>query len=431
MSKNRPAAVRSINSVKGMRDLLPPETAVWTAVEATARRIFASYGYGEIRTPILEETELFVRGVGEATDIVGKEMFTFADKKAKSLTLRPENTAPVARAYVEHNLRERGAPLKLFYIGPQFRYERPQRGRYRQFYQIGAELLGDPGPAADGELLLMLVRFLAALDFPQLLVLLNTVGDEASRAAYRAALRSYLEPHREALGEDSRRRLETNPLRILDSKDPAERELLAGAPALAEFLSAESRDHFAGVCAILERFAVPYRVEPRLVRGLDYYTRTVFEITAGGLGAQDAVVGGGRYDRLISDLGGPEVTGIGFAIGEDRLLDVCPESFRRQALPPPPVFVAAVGGVPLAEALALAEELRAAGVPALAELSSASLKTALKRADRLGARLVVLLGDEEVAAGELTIKDLASARQERLPRREAMARLKEAAKESV
>jgi|HubBroStandDraft_3_1064219.scaffolds.fasta_scaffold11747_2 histidyl-tRNA synthetase len=423
MSGERAPAVRSIASVKGMRDLLPPETAVWAAVEATARRIFGRYGYGEIRTPILEETELFVRGVGEATDIVGKEMFSFPDKKGKSLTLRPENTAPVARAFVEHNLRERALPLKLFYIGPQFRYERPQRGRYRQFYQIGAELLGDPGPACDGELLVMLACFLRALEFPQLLVLLNTVGDEASRAAYRAALRAYLAPHRNELGEDSRRRLDTNPLRILDTKVPAERELLAGAPALADFLSAECRAHFAAVCAILDRFGVPYRVEPRLVRGLDYYTRTVFEITAGGLGAQDAVVGGGRYDRLISDLGGPEVPAIGFAIGQDRLLDVCPESFRRRALPPPPVFVAPVGGVPVEEALAVAEELRASDVPALAELQPSSLKAALRRADRLGARRVVLLGPDELAAGELTIKDLASAAQERLPRSEALARL--------
>jgi histidyl-tRNA synthetase len=420
---------KTIQSVKGTRDLLPPETAVWAAVEETARRVFGAYGYGEIRTPILEETELFVRGVGEATDIVGKEMYTFLDKKGRSVTMRPENTAAVARAYVEHNLRELPPPVKLFYIGPQFRYERPQQGRYRQFYQIGAELLGDPGPASDGELLLMLVRFLSALGFRDLTVLLNTVGDDASRAAYREALVAFLTPHAEKLGEDSRRRLETNPLRILDTKIPAEKEILQGAPTLADHLSSESREHFAGVTSILDRFGVPYRIDSRLVRGLDYYTRTVFEIVASGLGAQDAIVGGGRYDRLISDLGGPEVPGIGFAIGQDRLIHVLPEEFRKRVLPPPPVAVAAVGGVGFAEALDLAEELRARGIPAVAELSARSLKAALKRADRLGSRYALLLGDDELAAGELTIKDLGAGEQMRLPQAEALARIEKTTKE--
>jgi histidyl-tRNA synthetase len=413
----------AVATVKGMRDLLPPETAVWAAVEAVARRVFSSFGYGEIRTPVVEETELFVRGVGESTDIVGKEMYTFPDKKGRSLTLRPENTAAVARAFIEHGLAQGPQPVKLFYLGPQFRYERPQAGRYRQFYQIGAELLGDPGPASDGELLLMLVRFLQELGFASLEVLLNTVGDEASRKAYREALVAFLTPLAGQLAEDSRRRLDTNPLRILDTKLPHERELLTGAPALADFLSPESRDHFATVTAILDRFAVPYRVEPRLVRGLDYYTRTVFEIVSAGLGAQDAIVGGGRYDRLISDLGGPEVPGIGFAIGEDRLLDVLPAAFRERAAPRPPVFVAAVGEVNAAEALALAEELRQAGIPALSELSAKSLKAAMKRADRLGAGSVLLLGEDEMAAGEVTWKELATGEQSRLPRADVVARL--------
>lgn len=413
---------KSVQSVKGTRDLLPPATAVWAAVEAAARRVFATYGYGEIRTPVLEETELFVRGVGESTDIVGKEMYTFPDKKGRSLTLRPENTAAVARAYIEHNLHTAVHPVKLYYIGPQFRYERPQQGRYRQFYQIGAELLGDPGPQSDVEVLLMLVRFLRELGFAPV-VLLNTVGDEASRAAYRSALQAFLEPLRDRLGEDSRRRLATNPLRILDTKIPAERELLAGAPELADFLSPESRAHFAAVTAGLERAGVPFRVESRLVRGLDYYTQTVFEIVASGLGAQDAIVGGGRYDRLIADLGGPEVPGIGFAIGEDRLLDVLPESFRQAALPAPPVVVAGVGEEGPEAALAFAEELRGAGVAAQAELAGRSLKNAFKRADRLGARAVAVLGDEELAAGAVTIKHLASGTQRRLPRAEAVAEL--------
>jgi histidyl-tRNA synthetase len=412
-----------VRSVKGTRDLLPPETAVWAAVEAVARRVFTAYGYGEVRTPVLEETELFVRSVGETTDIVGKEMYTFPDKKGRSLTLRPENTAPVVRAFVEHGLHQLPAPVKLFYIGPQFRYERPQAGRYRQFHQIGAELIGDPGPLSDAELILMLVRFLEELGFGSLVVLLNTVGDEASRAAYRQALRDYLEPHRAALGEDSRRRLDTNPLRILDSKDPAERELLAGAPALADHLSAEARAHFDAVVAMLDRFGVRYRIEDRLVRGLDYYTRTVFEIVAEGLGAQDAIVGGGRYDRLVAELGGPEVPGIGFAIGEDRLIDVLPRAFRDTHAPPAPVGVVAVGGVEPAEALALAEELRRRGVAAVSELVPRSVGTALKRLSRLGATKVVLLGEEELAAGEATLKDLVTGEQARVPREELLGKL--------
>jgi histidyl-tRNA synthetase len=410
-------------SVKGTRDLLPPDTAVWAAVEEVAREVFGRYGYEEIRTPLLEETELFVRGVGESTDIVGKEMYTFADRKGRSLTLRPESTAAVARAFIEHGMASWPSPVKLFYVGPHFRYERPQKGRYRQFHQIGAELLGDPGPWSDGELLLMLVRFLGALGFGDLTVLVNTLGDEASRQAYREALLRFLEPLRERLGADSRRRLETNPLRILDTKDPAEREVLAGAPELGDHLNAESREHFAAVRGVLDRAGVAYRVEPRLVRGLDYYTRTVFEITAAGLGAQDAIVGGGRYDRLISDLGGPEVPGIGFAIGEDRLIEVLPEAFRRQAGGGRRVYVLAVGEVDRGEALALGEELRAAGHGVTVELGRRSLGAGMKRADRAEVRWVALLGPEELAAGEVTVKDLLGGRQERWPRGEVAARL--------
>lgn len=415
---------RKITSVKGTRDLLPPETAVWAAVEATARRVFGHYGYGEIRTPVLENTELFVRSVGETTDIVGKEMYTFADKKGRSLTLRPESTASVARAFVEHGMQSLPSPLKLFYIGPHFRYERPQKGRYRQFNQIGAELIGDPGPYSDAEVILMLVRFLRALELEDLTVLLNTVGDEESRTAYRGALVAYLEPLQEHLSEDSRRRLATNPLRILDTKIPRERELLEEAPRLMDHLNDASREHFDAVREMLQRFDVDTRVDDRLVRGLDYYTRTVFEIVSEGLGAQNAIVGGGRYDGLISDLGGPEVPGIGFAIGQDRLIEVLPQSFRDQVVPPQPVLVVPVGEVSAAESLAVAEELRAAGLNATAELSGRSLGAALKRADKLNRRWVVLLGDEELAAGEVSLKDMDSGEQRRLSRQEAVERLR-------
>jgi histidyl-tRNA synthetase len=414
---------RKITSVKGTRDLLPPETAVWAAVETTARRVFGTYGYGEIRTPVLEDTELFVRGVGEATDIVGKEMYTFADKKGRSLTLRPESTASVARAFVEHGMQSLPSPLKLFYIGPHFRYERPQKGRYRQFNQIGAELIGDPGPYSDAEVILMLVRFLGALEFEDLTVLLNTVGDEESRAAYRNALVAHLEPHKDRLGDDSRRRLETNPLRILDTKVARERELLEDAPRLMDHLNDVSREHFHAVREMLERFDVAYRVDDRLVRGLDYYTRTVFEIVSEGLGAQNAIVGGGRYDGLISDLGGPEVPGIGFAIGQDRLIEVLPDSFRAGVEPVQPVLVVPIGEVSAAESLALAEELRAAGVTATAELGGRSVGSALRRADKLGRRRVVLLGEEELTAEEVSVKDMDSGEQRRLPRQEAVAEL--------
>lgn len=420
-------AAQPIRRVKGTRDLLPPETAIWAAVEGVARRVFERYGYGEVRTPILEETELFVRGVGEATDIVGKEMYTFIDKGGRSLTLRPESTASVARAYVENGLQQWPSPVKLFYIGPQFRYERPQKGRYRQFFQIGAELLGDPGPISDAELILMLVDFLGQLEFSGLTVLLNTVGGEESRDAYRNELVRFLEPKKDLLSEDSRRRLDTNPLRILDTKSPAERELLEGAPRLIDSLTPEDREHFEAVRTSLDRFGVEYRLDDRLVRGLDYYTRTVFEITAAGLGAQSAIVGGGRYDGLISEVGGAETPGIGFAIGEDRLIDVLPESFRRRAAPVPAALVATVGDVALDEALALAQELRAAGLPALAELARRSVKNSLKRADRLGLRHVLLLGADELAAGEVTLKDLSSGDQERLGRAEVTDRLRTAA----
>jgi histidyl-tRNA synthetase len=416
-------------SVKGTRDLLPPETAIWAAVEQIARDVFSLYGFGEIRTPILEETELFVRGVGAGTDIVGKEMYTFLDKGGRSVSLRPESTAAVARAYVQHRLSEWPEPVKLFYVGPHFRYERPQRGRYRQFHQIGAEILGDPGPWSDAELLLMLVRFLRRLGFSDLVVRLNTVGDVASRSAFATALRSYLEPHRDELGEDSKRRFETNPLRILDTKLEHERALLERAPKLAEHLSGESREHFDAVRGVLDRHGVPYEVDERLVRGLDYYTRTVFEIAAEGLGAQDAILGGGRYDGLIAELGGPSVPGIGFAIGEDRLIEVLPAQWAAAFRAAPPHTIVTLGAAGPAEALSLAEELHDAGVAVVAELSG-SMRAGLKRAGRRGSAAVLIVGDDELAAGEVTVKDYSSGTQERIPRERVGAFLEDIARRS-
>ena len=402
---------RDFRAPKGTRDLLPPATGLWAAVEETARRVFALYGYREIRTPIFEDTELFARGVGETTDIVGKEMYTFTDKGERSLTLRPENTAAVCRAYVEHGMQTLPQPVRLFYIGPQFRYERPQKGRFRQFHQIGVELLGGKGAPSDVEVLQLLVRFLRELGFADLTVLLNTLGDSASRAAYRAGLVAYLEPRKDGLGEESRRRLELNPLRILDTKDPDEQQLLSGAPTLESFLTEESRARFAVVCSHLDHFEISYRVEPRLVRGLDYYTNTVFEIVSAGLGAQNAICGGGAYEGLVEELGGPPTYGVGFAIGEDRLLDVLPESspLRAPERTRGPVLLAAAGRLPAtADGVSLlsmrAERLRQAGLPVVE--TAAKPPRVFELAASLRSPVVLFLGEDEIASDTVAIRDL-------------------------
>jgi histidyl-tRNA synthetase len=413
---------------KGTRDLLPPDTALWARVEATARRVFGLYGYGEIRTPIFEETELFARGVGESTDIVGKEMYSFVDKGERHLTLRPESTAAVCRAYVEHGMQSLPQPVRLFYIGPQFRYERPQKGRYRQFHQIGAELLGGRGAESDVEILLMLVRFLRELGFQDLKVLVNTVGDAASRTAYREAIRAYLLPLKERLSDDSRRRLETNPLRILDTKSPEEQDLLKGAPTLESSLTAAAAEHFRRVLSSMDAFRLSYLVEPKLVRGLDYYSNTVFEIVSAGLGAQNAICGGGAYEGLVEELGGPPTYGVGFAIGEDRLLDVLPAASVARSVGPGPVLVSQAGkasnegGADTATTvLGLLEELRAAGVPC--QEAPARGGRLFELAEKLGTPAVVFLGEDELAAGTLAVRTVATREQRTLPRAEAIAEL--------
>lgn len=418
------AAKRRFQTVKGMRDLLPGEAGAFAQVEQTARRVFSLYGYREVRTPVVEDTDLFVRGVGEGSEIVGKQMYTFDDKKGRSLTLRPEGTAAVARAYLQHDMSAWPQPVKVFYMGPYFRYERPQAGRYRQFSQIGAEVIGDPGPHSDVELLVMLLRFLSELGFEDLVVGLNSVGDPECRQRYSKRLRDYLAPHRDELGGDSRRRLETNPLRILDTKVPAERLLLEGAPRLREVLGDPARRHFEVVRGQLERFGVAYRVDDKLVRGLDYYTRTVFEITSGGLGAHDAILGGGRYDGLIGELGGPVVPGIGFAIGEDRLVDVLPASSPVRVDETTLVCVIGVGEAGLDVAPELAEELRAARVPAISESAIGTLKAGLRKAGRRGCRWIVLIGEDELAAGTVVLRDFENSSQETIRRDEFGATVK-------
>ena len=419
-------------AVKGTRDLFPPESERFAAAEAAARRVFGSYGYGEVRTPCLESTELFARSVGETTDIVHKEMYTFPDRKGRSLTLRPENTAGVVRAIIENGLASGPMPLRLWYAGPQFRYERPQAGRYREFRQIGAELLGVAGPAAEVEILTMLFAFLKALGFQALSVALNSVGTARSREAFGEALRAYLEPKAAAFGEDDRRKLSENPLRLFDSRDPAVRAALEGSPRTLEYLDDASRRHHDEVRRLLTRASLPFRDDPSLVRGLDYYTRTVFEVVSADLGAQDAILGGGRYDNLVETLGGPALPAIGFAIGEDRLVQAAPRPAPTGGL----LLVLPQGPEDLEEALQLADELRAAlPVPVEVDLLARGFKKGMARGNALfeeasargldGARIfAVLLGEREREAGSVTVKRLASADQESVPRGEVVAWLK-------
>jgi histidyl-tRNA synthetase len=433
----------ALKAVRGTRDLLPDQTPLWNRVEATARAVFARYGFGEIRTPVLEATELFARGVGEETDIVSKEMFTWEDRaraaseKAQSLTLRPESTAGVVRAYIEHKLGETGALQKLYYIGPQFRRERPQRGRYRQFWQIGAEVIGPAtsgaeSPLRDAEVLEMLATLLDELGVRDWRLELNSVGSSEDRARYNDALREALVPIKDQLCPDNQRRAETNPLRVLDSKDENDQALIEGLPKIADFLSEDSRAHFAAVRAALDACGIRYNENPRLVRGLDYYTRTTFEFTVTtGLGTQNALLGGGRYDGLSEMLGGPRAPGIGFAIGEDRLILTlqAQEELDAQTAGAAPAkvkldaYIAPLGEAQNAAALALAKELRGAGLSVELGDGSFKLRKSFDTADAL-ARSIVLLGEDEAASGVMTVKSFASGEQTKVPRSGLAAALK-------
>jgi histidyl-tRNA synthetase len=422
-----------LKAVRGTRDLLPPETALWNHVEATARAVFARYAFGEIRTPIFEDTQLFARGVGEETDIVSKEMYTWEDRAradsdtAQSLTLRPENTAGVVRAYIEHALAETGMLQKLFYIGPQFRRERPQRGRYRQFWQIGAEVLGPAWSGADSalrdaEVLEMLSTFLNELGVKEWRLELNSVGSATDRPRYVAALREALAPVKYRMSADNQRRAETNPLRVLDSKAPEDQEIINGLPKIADFLDEASREHFSQVLAALDACGVAYVVNPRLVRGLDYYTRTTFEFTVpdgSGLGTQNALLGGGRYDGLSELLGGPKAPGIGFAIGEDRLILTLQAQAKTETVTGRKLdaFIAPMGIAQNPLALALAQELRREGLSVEIGDGSFRLKKSFEAADKL-ARRMVILGADEAASGILTVKDFSAGEQAKVARAE-------------
>ena len=388
-----------------MHDLLPGAIALWQHFEATARDVLASYGFSEIRTPLLERTELFVRSIGGATDIVEKEMYSFADRDGESLALRPEQTASCVRAGIENGFLHHGTH-RLWYMGPMFRHERPQRGRFRQFHQLGGEIFGAPGPEADAEIILLTARLWDRLGLRDLRLELNSLGTPAARRAYRARLREYLLDRRADLDEDSRRRAETNPLRVLDSKNPAMRTIVEEAPKLMDSLDAESNDHFGELRAMLAEAGVASTLNSRLVRGLDYYTKTVFEWTTERLGAQNAVCGGGRYDGLVEEIGGAPTPGVGFSAGIERLVTLLDESGTALEPDPPAAWVVAVGDAARRIAPSVAEELRNAGLSAVLDAGEGSFRAKLRRANRSGAALAVLVGDEEAAAGEVGIKPL-------------------------
>jgi histidyl-tRNA synthetase len=430
---------QTLKAVRGTRDLLPPETELWNRIEATARSVFARYHFGEIRTPIFEDTGLFARGVGAETDIVSKEMYTWEDRaraqseKPQSLTLRPENTAGVVRAYIEHKLGESGQLQKLYYIGPQFRRERPQKGRYRQFFQIGAEVIGpqssgSESPLRDAEVLEMLATLLDELGITGWTLQINSVGSSADRERYNAALREALIPVKEKMCADCQRRADLNPLRVLDCKVPEDQPIIETLPKIVDSLDQESKDHFAAVITALDAAGVPYTRNHRLVRGLDYYTRTTFEFTHGGLGAQNALLGGGRYDGLSENIGGPKAPGIGFAMGLDRLvLTLQAQEADQKSASPQGIdgYIAPMGNAKDAEklaainaaGLALARELRRDGLRIELGEGSFRLKKSFEAADKC-ARRIVILGEDELASGILTVKDFSTSVQTKVPRAE-------------
>ena len=417
-----------IKAVRGTRDLLPPDTELWNFVESAAGDVFRSYHFHEIRTPVLEDLSLFQRSVGEETDIVSKEMFAWEDRaraqseKGQWLALRPENTAGVVRAYIENRLWERPGLQKLFYIGPQFRRERPQKGRYRQFYQIGAEIIGPPtagseSPAVDAEVLEMLATFLDRLGLTGWTLELNSVGCPNDRQKYNEALRAALKGVVDKMCGDCQRRTETNPLRVLDCKVPADQPIIEKLPKIMDYLDEPCRQHFAAVRAILDSVSIPYKINPRMVRGLDYYQRTTFEFTHGALGAQNAILGGGRYDGLSEALGGPKAPGIGFAIGEDRLVLTLSE-LQQPKTTPADAYIAPLGPGMNQEAAKLGRELRQAGLVVDLGDENFRLKRSLELASKTGARFAVIVGENEAKSGQFALKNLGTGEQVTVPRAE-------------
>jgi histidyl-tRNA synthetase len=407
---------RAIQAVKGMNDILPGEVERWHALEATFREVVELFAYREIRIPIIEHTPLYVRSVGEGTDIVDKEMYSFSFHD-EALTVRPEGTAGVVRAYIEHSIATKEPVSRYYYVGPMFRGERPARGRYRQFYQAGCEVFGDAGPLVDAEMIDMLVSFLGRLGIKDIQVLVNSLGGPGTKPRYRDTLVAYLEPKKGKLSEDSQRRLVTNPLRILDSKDPRDQEVVQGAPSVLDVLDDDDKKHFETLRSHLDSLGTPYQVEPKLVRGLDYYSRTLFEIkgSGGDLGAQNTLLGGGRYDGLVEELGGPKTPAIGFATGLERLLLVSGiEPVKAKS----PVVIAPLGDRAATESLVIARELRGQGIPVVVEGRGGSLKSMLRRANAVGAKKAIVIGDGELDRGVVQLKDLEAHAQRDVPRAE-------------
>ncbi|OBU07603.1 histidine--tRNA ligase [Morganella psychrotolerans] len=420
---------KNIQAIRGMNDYLPADTIVWQRIESTLKRILTNYGISEIRTPIVEHTPLFQRAIGEVTDVVEKEMYSFQDRGDESLTLRPEGTAGCVRAGIERGLLY-NQEQRLWYIGPMFRYERPQKGRYRQFHQLGAEIFGLSGPDIDAELIMMTARWWRELGIAEHVTLeLNSIGSLQARAKYREALVAFLEQHKEKLDEDCKRRMYTNPLRVLDSKDQGVQTLLNDAPELFDYLDEESKIHFDGLRAILDAAGIKYRVNQRLVRGLDYYNRTVFEWVTTALGAQGTVCAGGRYDGLVEQLGGHNTPAVGFAMGLERMVllvqEVNPDFVKDAAVTD--VYLASFGDGSQVAAMLLAEQIRDSlpGIRIMTNYGGGNFKKQLGRADKNGARIALILGEDEIANGTVTVKELATGEQQTLAQSGLSARLSE------
>ncbi|WP_460193774.1 histidine--tRNA ligase [Thermosynechococcus sp. FA-CM-4201] len=408
-----------LQAPRGTRDILPAERVYWQYLETIAHQILDRAAYREICTPIFEQTSLFERGIGEATDIVSKEMYTFSDRGQRSLTLRPEGTAGVVRAYIEHGLHSQGGVQRLWYLGPMFRYERPQSGRYRQFHQLGVEVLGSADPRADAEVIAVALDILQALGLKELTLMLNSVGDREDRSEYRQALVDYLTPYKAELDPDSQERLHRNPLRILDSKDPRTQAIVKEAPRLLDYLSPRSRDHFEQVQSLLQDLGIHYQINPALVRGLDYYTHTAFEFQDLSLGNEGTVCGGGRYDHLVEELGGPATPAIGWAMGLERLILL----LRDRPLPPrdePYLYMVTRGEAAERQGLILAQQLRHQGYTVEVDLSGSAFGKQVKRADRVGATVCLVIGESEAADRTVQVKWLASGEQVLVPQQELL-----------
>lgn len=414
-----------INSIRGFNDILPPETSVWQQVEKEARGIFAAYGFSEIRVPIVEKTGLFSRSIGETTDIVEKEMYTFADRHGESITLRPEGTAPVVRAYIEHKLYGVDPVAKFYYLGPMFRYERPQKGRFRQFHQIGAEVFGIDDPAADAETLEMLVSLFQKLELEGISLQINSLGCKDCRPLYKENLLTFLKDKKAALCQDCQRRYEINPLRTLDCKSQGCVEITSHAPSILDAVCNGCKTHFEKVKEYLTLSQVDFSLNPKMVRGLDYYIRTTFEITALGLGSQNAVAAGGRYDGLVKSLDGPDTPGFGFAIGMERLVMLLKDSGQQSAVSGQPlVFMVILGDRAEKMAVPLIKILRSKGIRLERDYGNKSIKAQMKRADKLGAQFVLILGENELASGSIIMKNMESGEQENIPLNKVEERLK-------